>query len=247
MSAKPTQSNDYPQALELKADSFTFPVLQLFSNDMDAVATQLALKVEQASDFVFNAPVIIDLSSLSKASTSVDFPLLVGLMRGYSMIPVGVRGGNQLQNEMAEMMELAILEEGSNKKRPSVTKDSATGSGPTSQPQATGMSTSRIVSRPVRSGQRLYASGGDLIVIGPINSGAEVVADGNIHVYGTLRGRAHAGVKGNQQARIFCHDLRAELISIAGRYRINVDLESGLSGKPVTVYLRNKGLVIDEL
>jgi septum site-determining protein MinC len=74
-----------------------------------------------------------------------------------------------------------------------------------------------------------------------------VVADGNIHVYGTLRGRAHAGVKGNQDARIFCHDLRAELISIAGRYRINVDLESGLSGKPVTVYLKNKGLIIDEM
>jgi septum site-determining protein MinC len=245
MSAKPTQSNDYPQALELKADSFTFPVLQLFSNDMDAVATQLALKVEQASDFVFNAPVIIDLSSLSKASTAVDFPLLVGLMRGYRMIPVGVRGGNQLQNEMAEMMELALLEEGSDKKKPSSPRDNATGSGPASTPAARGLS--RIVSRPVRSGQRLYASGGDLIVIGPINSGAEVVADGNVHVYGTLRGRAHAGVKGNQDARIFCHDLRAELISIAGRYRINVDLESGLSGKPVTVYLKNKGLIIDEL
>lgn len=248
MSAKSTQSNDYPQSLELKADSFTFPVLELYSNDMDAVATQLALKVEQASDFVFNAPVIIDLSKLSKASTSVDFPLLVGLMRGYRMIPVGVRGGNQLQNEMAEMMELAILEEGVNKKRSPTSEDAAEKSDSNPQPSpATVMGVSRIVSRPVRSGQRLYASGGDLIVIGPINSGAEVVADGNIHVYGTLRGRAHAGVKGNQGARIFCHDLRAELISIAGRYRINVDLEAGLSGKPVTVYLKNKGLVIDEI
>lgn len=248
MAAKPKQSPDYTQILELKTDSFTFPVLQLFAHDMDAVATQLALTVEQAPELFHNTPVIIDLHKLSKTQTAVDFPLLVGLMRGYQMIPVGVRGGNQLQNEMAEMMELAILAEGQDKPtRPPAKAKSAAKPSASATPASPVRQTSLLVSRPVRSGQRHYAAGGDLIVMGPVNSGAEIVADGNIHVYGTLRGRAHAGVKGNQQARIFCHDLRAELISIAGRYRINMDLETGLGGKPMHIYLRDKALVIKEI
>jgi septum site-determining protein MinC len=249
MAANLKQSPDYTQALELKTDSFTFPVLQLFANDMDAVATQLALTVEQAPELFHNTPVIIDLHKLSKAQTAIDFPLLVGLMRGYQMIPVGVRGGNQLQNEMAEMMELAILAEEQDKptQAPAKTIPAARPSASSATPASPPKQTSLLVSRPVRSGQRHYAAGGDLIVMGPVNSGAEIVADGNIHVYGTLRGRAHAGVKGNRQAGIFCHDLQAELISIAGRYRINVDLDSGLSGKPMHIFLQDKTLVLEEI
>ena len=104
-----------------------------------------------------------------------------------------------------------------------------------------------VVMRPVRSGQRIYAQGGDLVVLGQVSSGAEVMADGHIHVYAALRGRALAGLKGNHEARIFCQDLRAELISVAGHYRISENIDTRLSGHPVQVYLEDKILRIDLL
>lgn len=236
-----TQTN----ILELKADTFSFPVLYLLNNNMDAVATELGQKTETTPQFFQNTPVVIDLHRLADTQVSVDFPLLVGLMRGYNMIPIGVRGGNAQQNEMAEMMELAILSESGGQTSSAAPLKS---SNPAAQTRKSAPSNaSRFISRPVRSGQRLYAPGGDLIVMGPINSGAEVVADGNIHVYGTLRGRAHAGVKGNREAHIFCRDLRAELISIAGRYRVNVAMDPAFCGKPVHVYLQGQNLAIDEI
>ena len=212
---------------------------------MDAVATELGQETEKTPELFQNTPVVIDLHKLASTQASVDFPLLVGLMRGYSMIPIGVRGGNTHHNEMAEMMELAILSE-TDRQTPAP-KAAKPGQAAAKTKKNTLPNANRFITRPVRSGQRLYAPGGDLIIMGPINSGAEVVADGNIHVYGTLRGRAHAGVKGNRDAHIFCRDLRAELISIAGRYRVNLAMDPALCGKPVHVYLKEQSLAIDEL
>ena len=96
-------------AFELKAAGFTLPVIRLLGLDMDAVAEQLGTKVEQAPDFFRNTPVVIDLTGLTEAAGEVQFPLLVGLLRGYGMIPFGVRGGSQAQHTAAEAMELAIL------------------------------------------------------------------------------------------------------------------------------------------
>jgi septum site-determining protein MinC len=105
----------------------------------------------------------------------------------------------------------------------------------------------RLITQPVRSGQQIYAPDGDLILLGPISEGAEVLADGNIHIYGTLRGRALAGVKGNVEARIFCQDLKAQLLSIAGCYRVLEQLEADVRGKPVHVRLKDDSLVIEPL
>ncbi len=243
MSATPGDSSTQPSVLELKVDNFSLLTLQLFDPDMDAVAAQLANKVNQAPDFFQNAPVVIDLNRLASSQARVDFPLLVGIMRGYRMVPVGVRGGNAAQHEMAEMMDLAIL---SNSRRqiPAPEEDAHTVS---STDSAMPRTSNRLIARPVRSGQRFYAQGGDLIVAGSVNSGAEVLADGNIHVYGFLRGRAHAGVKGDVKARIFCQSLQPELVSIAGRYRVNVSLDPDLNGKPVTVYLKENSLFIHKI
>jgi septum site-determining protein MinC len=99
----------------------------------------------------------------------------------------------------------------------------------------------------VRSGQRIYAAGGDLSVVAAVSSGAELMADGNVHVYGPLRGRALAGMKGNTEARIFCQDLQAELVSIAGHYRISENIPPELRGMPVQIYLDQKILRIERL
>ncbi|UZE96973.1 septum site-determining protein MinC [Alkalimarinus alittae] len=105
----------------------------------------------------------------------------------------------------------------------------------------------RIIYQPVRSGQQVYAQNGDLIVLAQVSAGAEILADGNIHVYGPLRGRALAGVKGNTKARIFCHSLEAELVSIAGQYKISEDLQNGSWKKPAQIHLSDETLTVKAL
>ncbi len=105
----------------------------------------------------------------------------------------------------------------------------------------------KVVKQTIRSGRQIYARGGDLIIIGSVSAGAEVLADGNIHVYGTLRGRAMAGVQGDQSAAIFCHSLQSELVSIAGIYLLSEDIPEDKIGTPVQVYMHNERLEMDHL
>lgn len=234
MIIRSSQSNEDERAFELKASTLTLPVLHLLSPDMSVVSQQLAEKVDQAPDFFQNAPVVIDLQSLNGSAEPVDFALLIGLMRGHGLLPVGVRGGDAKQNEMAAAMELALLSEDRPKRAPEQK----------SKEQAA-LTKSYLHMQPVRSGQRLYAQGRDLIVVAPISSGAEILADGNIHVYGSLRGRALAGVKGDSSARIFCKNLDAELVAIAGNYRVNEDLNDEVRTKAVQIYLEGHRLRFD--
>ncbi len=104
-----------------------------------------------------------------------------------------------------------------------------------------------MVHHPIRSGQQVYAADGDLIILASVSAGAEILADGNIHVYGALRGRALAGVKGNTSARIFCHNMAAELVSVAGQYKISEDIPGSALGKPCQVYLEDASLKFKEL
>lgn len=246
-------SQDPPSdpVFELKAGSFTLPVLRLFSSDMDAVAQQLEAKVSQAPAFFRNAPVVVDLKDLRNGEGTVAFPLLVGLLRGSGMIPVGIRGGSAAQNRAASALELAVLGDNLVRRTPEAAPAGAAeveqpASGPTSPQQGTGPAF-KLVNRPIRSGQRVYAPGADLTIIGAVGSGAEIMADGNIHVYGTLRGRALAGVKGNTDARIFCQNLQAELVSVAGHYRISENIGPEIKGQAVQVYLNERTLHIDRL
>lgn len=262
MVAKPESARETPSAaFELKAASFTLPIIRLLGPDMDAVAEQLGAKVDQAPDFFRNTPVVVDLSALPSGAGDVQFPLLVGLLRGYGMIPVGVRGGDAFQNEAAEAMELAILGDAFVRKPKTAAAAPASSSGakPGPRPARTSAQTPgveaakpasaafKLVSRPVRSGQRVYAAGGDLSVVAPVSSGAELMADGNIHVYGPLRGRAMAGMKGDPKARIFCQDLQAELVSVAGHYRVSENIPAALKGVPVQIFLDQEVLRIEKL
>lgn len=249
MAANPTTTADTPTgAFELKAAAFTLPVIRLLGVDMDAVAEQLGAKVEQAPDFFRNTPVVVDLSGLAAGTGDVEFPLLVGLLRGYGMIPVGVRGGTPAQQAAAEAMELAILGDAFVRRpRPGASERAAPEPEPPPKTEARPVAPSfTLVTKPVRSGQRVYAAGGDLSVVAPVSSGAELMADGNIHVYGPLRGRAIAGLKGNTEARIFCQDLQAELVSVAGHYRVSENIPETLKGAPVQIYLDHEVLRIEK-
>jgi septum site-determining protein MinC len=252
MTASAPQSAS-PSAFELKAAGFTLPVIRLLSVDMDAVAAQIGAKVEQAPEFFHNTPVVIDLTGLAEGSGEVEFPLLVGLLRGYGMIPFGVRGGSQAQHAAAEAMELAILGDALVRRMsPGVGGKAASNSDPADRavgraPNAAPVGNFTLITRPVRSGQRIYAAGGDLSVVASVSAGAELMADGNIHVYGPLRGRALAGMKGDTEARIFCQDLQAELVSVAGHYRVSENIPNELKGLPVQIFLDQKVLRIEKL
>ncbi len=251
MPVNPSRKKSKATAFELKSGNFTLPLLRLLSTDMDAVAEELAEKVKQVPEFFRNAPVVIDLGVLSGQKSILDIALLVGQLRGHGMIPIGVRGGNSAQNDTAYALELAILSDGRSQNAVSLKH--------TSQPEFEKKSQSNpesfqaspqktmLITQPVRSGQRVYAPGGDLVILASVSSGAEIMADGHIHVYGALRGRALAGVRGNQDCRIFCKDLQAELISVAGNYRVSESLDAAIRGKPVHIYLEKQSLKIAEL
>jgi septum site-determining protein MinC len=254
MAAHPsTAAGDGPASFELKAASFTLPVIRLLASDMEAVAAELGSKVEQAPEFFRNTPVVIDLAAYPKDAGEVELPLLVGLLRGYGMIPFGVRGGTKSQTATAEAMDLAVLGETyARPARPAAEPKGAAEPPPAEaqsaqDPGRRGPGVFTLVTRPVRSGQRVAAPSGDLSVIAPVSSGAELMADGNIHVYGPLRGRALAGMNGNTEARIFCQDLQAELVSVAGHYRVSENIPAELRGMPVQIYLDQKVLRIEKL
>jgi septum site-determining protein MinC len=162
-----------------------------------------------------------------------------------------VRGGGAAQNEAARAMELAILGDSA---RAAGRQQPAEGAqaepqvdAPVGDDHGDHTPVSMLVDRPIRSGQRLYAAGGDLTIVGPVSSGAELMADGNIHVYGPLRGRVIAGLKGDIGARIFCRSLEAELVSVAGHYRVSENIPMDLKGRSVQVFLDHEVLRIEPI
>ncbi|CAD6872940.1 septum site-determining protein MinC [Methylomonas fluvii] len=235
-------------ALEFKSTSLTVPVLLLASNDISLIDQQLKEKVVQAPEFFKNSPLLIDLQKLNAQNLPIDFTEIVAIVRQHGFMPIGVRGGNEQQNGDALAMNLPQHSlHGSNvplvNKAPAKTLPTPAAE---EQKQASQSIENKLVTQPIRSGQRVYAKG-DLIVTATVSAGAEIMAEGNIHIYGSLRGRALAGVLGNVNSRIFCSDLQAELISIAGIYQLSDDLSKYPAHKPVQISLDNQTLIIKDI
>ena len=225
---------------ELKGSLFTLTVLHLFQLDRAAIERHLTEKVKQAPSFFNNTPVVIDLEGLVEPPNGldgVDFNGLYALLRGHGMAPVGIRHGSPELQAAIRQAGLPILPD----------SRSAGAAKKTERPEPA-PARSRIVNHPVRSGQQIYAPDGDLIILGAVSAGAEVIADGNIHVYAPLRGRAIAGARGNTDARIFCTCLEPQLVSIAGIYRTTeTELPDSVRGKPAQVRLDGEKLLIEPL
>ncbi len=246
-----TQSNgrNCTAAVEIKGSSVTLPIVRLLNADTAAVITQLQERIDQAPDFFRGAPVVVDLSALADEQ-HIDLETLVKELRQLEMIPVGLRGGSEALRQSARSLNLACLAESAiPEPRP---QKPDTKVQPVESPKPEAQTTSPppashalLITQPVRSGQRVYAKGTDLIVMSSVGYGAEIMADGHIHVYNTLRGRALAGVHGDTECRIFCRDMQAELVSIAGHYRISDDLEEEVRGKSVQIYMRDSALIIE--
>lgn len=233
-------------ALEFKSSSFSVPVLVLACNDFANIEQQLQEKIHQAPEFFKNSPLVLDLQELSKQELDIDVAKLIKLTRELDLLPIGIRSGTVEQNQQA--LELGIpTHSGHSTGTFEIPKPQPVASEPAPElePEVV-VAPSTMITHPVRSGQRIYAQG-DLVILAQVSAGAEILAEGNIHVYGSLRGRALAGVQGDTEARIFCSDLQAELISIAGNYKISEDLNGIVPNQPVQIYLQDHALVIKEI
>ncbi len=225
-------------SFEIKGKVAPCTLFRPLTVDLAALSADVSERLGQTPEFFRNMAVIVDLSALGNTLDGLDLNGVVRMLREQGMMPVGIQGGNEYHERLAPNLHLGVFPES----RPAPGRPANNGTGAVPQ-EALAM----VVDKPVRSGQQIYAKGRDLVVLAPVGQGAEVIADGNIHIYAPLRGRALAGVMGNESARIFCKELRAELISVAGLYRVSEDLPENLHGVPAQIRLSGRQLLIESL
>ncbi len=243
-----------PATFEIKSANLPLVSLLLKSADLATLSQELQARFGEIPDFFDHDPLVIDLAPLqAQGDMAVDFATLLPLLRSYRVLPVAVRGGSEAQMQAALAAGLAPAHDlVQSAERLAVEAAPAAVAAPVQPaPPAAVPTTALIVDRPLRSGQQVYARGRDLVVMAMVNPGAEVIADGSIHVYAPLRGKAIAGARGNADARILTLCLEPELISIAGVYRTSdVPLPREVQGQPTQVRLDGGAegkLVMDRL
>jgi len=254
VASKAHPSSATPAPFELKSASLSVVALVLRSADVAVLAQAMDAQFGGSPELFSHDPVVIDLSQLDAEAPGPDFGELLDLLRRYRMLPVAARGGTKARME-------AALAAGLSEAPPA---EAPAAAAPAPAPAAAAMVPeppvappppptpayvpTLVIHKPLRSGQQVYAKNGDLIVMAAVNFGAEVLADGNIHVYGPLRGKAVAGVKGNSEARIFTTCMEPELVSIAGTYRTtDHPLPAEVVGKPAQIRLDAGRLVFEPL
>lgn len=253
VSSAGTSSATAHASFEIKSAQLPLVALLLKTSDWGVLAGELAQQFGPESDspdFFDHDALVIDFSHLEADTPLQDLVPLLKVLRSCHLVPVAVRGANP--QWMAAALAVGLVEA-----PPEVHRVRPQTEAPATQPvvqntvaevvrevvREVPAMTTMVIDKPLRSGQKIYARGADLVVLAMVNQGAEVVADGNIHVYAPLRGKAMAGARGNVNARIFSLCLEPELISIAGVYRTSENpLPSDVAGKAAQVRLSNDGL-----
>ena len=252
-------------AVELKFGQVGIASVRVHRNDAAALHAELERRVRAAPQLFERAAVVLDLSHLPGQPENGEVDALLEAVRAAGMLPVGLAYGTSENDALARRLGLPLIAKfraqyeraaqtpttepapvpetvpsaGENRKSNVENRES----GPAASPAVL----SQHHAQPVRTGQQVYARGRDLIVVAPVANGAEVLADGNIHVYGALRGRAFAGALGDERARIFCSEFRAELVSIAGHYRVFEEIPKQYEGRAVQIALEDGKLKIANL
>ncbi|MDY0419488.1 septum site-determining protein MinC [Enterobacter sp. 170198] len=229
--------------IELKGSSFTLSVVHLHDAKPEVIRQALEDKIAQAPAFLKHAPVVINVSGLE---APVNWKLLQKAVSSTGLRIVGISGckDTELKAEI-DRAGLPLLSEGKEKAPRSAPV--AVQTPPPAVQNVTTVTKTRMIDVPVRSGQRIYAPNCDLIVTSHVSAGAELIADGNIHVYGMMRGRALAGASGDRDAQIFCTHLTAELVSIAGEYWLSDKIPAEFYGKAARLLLADDALTVQPL
>ncbi len=264
------------QAFRLKGTMPALSLLCLQTDDLEAIEKQLVDHLSQMPQFFMHAPIMLDLEALP-AEGRVDLTRLAEILRKHHLVPVAIRNPKEAQKEDAVRGGWGVLQNDLASTRPGARAQAAAVDAPRAQrpsqvatplapvvrertlaelgqrrgvvaePEPEPLPGSLTVTAPVRSGQVVYAVGTDLVVLAPVSSGAELIADGNIHVYGPLRGRALAGASGNGDVSIFCMGLEAEFLSIAGRYLMAEEIDKARRGKATRAHLKDDHLVLSSI
>jgi septum site-determining protein MinC len=258
-------------AFDLKSTAWTLTALRLQVADLATLVAALDERFADSPGLFDSDPVVIDLSPLRDSAAVVDMAGLLPHLRRHGMVPIAAQGGSAAQMAAARAAGLAEAPDASpgGAVRPEAGAAAAAPREvvrevPVIQevvrevevirevikevPVAGGVAPAMVVDKPLRSGQRVYARGGDLVVLAVVSFGAEVIADGSIHVYAPLRGRAIAGARGDTSARIFSTCLEPQLVSIAGIYRTTeTPLPDNVRGRPAQVRLDGEKIYVEPL
>jgi septum site-determining protein MinC len=253
---------DFEPAGELKIGQVGIANLRIRTLDVDRLVSEMRDRVQRAPKLFARAAVVLDFGGLTRTPDQATATALIKGLREAGVLPVAIAYGTSEIEQLSEALGLPLLA----KFRASYERDeAAAAAAPAPQsappprrepelaaatkasPAAASASPGMIQSKPVRSGQQIYAENRDLTVLTTVGAGAEVIADGSVHIYGPLRGRALAGAQGNEQARIFCREFHAELVAIAGHYKVLEEIPKDLRGKAVQVWLEDQQLKIAAL
>lgn len=227
------------QAFALKGRLFTLTVLKISDCTIEHLLSQIDEAVARAPALFSHAPIVLDFTDIEDVST--DLNALIVALKEKGLLPVAVQTRNQTFSATAACLGLATLNASSAHDREIGVLEHSTDK----KDRETFLSASKMRHSPVRSGQQIANKAGDLIITASVSPGAEVLSGGNIHIYGALRGRALAGLSGDCSVRIFCQSLDAELVSIAGFYKLSDELPQHKS--PCQIYLKDEQIVVEPL
>jgi septum site-determining protein MinC len=239
---------DYAQAGELKFGQVGIANLRIRTLDSTQLAAEMRDRVQRAPNLFSRAAVILDFGALMQPPSVEEATALINALRDAGVIPVALAYGTKETEALAQQLAMPILAKFRSQYEGASGHSTAVAPAPTPEPAPEPPPTRETPAQaqlglmhtaPVRSGQQVYAEHRDLTILNTVGAGAEVLADGNIHIYGALRGRALAGAQGNPHARIFCREFHAELVAIAGNYKVMEDIPNELRGQSVQIWLDN--------
>jgi len=255
-------AQDFELAGDLRIGQVGIANLRLRSLDIERLAAEMRDRVQRAPKLFARAAVVIDFGGLPALPDVATARALIEALREAGVLPVALAWGSSENEQLAVELGLPLLAKFRAQYEPAPGAAAAAESAPAPAPRASapeprpapapaapahGGAPGLIQASAVRSGQQVYADNRDLTVLAAVGAGAEVIADGSIHIYGALRGRALAGAQGNQKARIFCREFHAELVAVAGHYKVLEDIPAGLHGKAVQIWLDGDQLKIAAL
>ena len=254
---------DYAQAGELKFGQVGIANLRVRTLDVAQLANEMRDRVQRAPNLFGRAAVVLDFGGLSTVPSLEQARKLVSGLHDAGVFPVALAYGTRDIDTLSQALGIPLLAKFRAQYEPLGGAQNATPAAPPAATEAAPAKPSRATAAspaaapksgpglmhasPVRSGQQVYADNRDLTVVSTVGAGAEVIADGSIHIYGPLRGRALAGAQGDENARIFCREFHAELVAVAGHYKVLEDIPVELRGKPVQVWLEQGQLNIAAL
>ena len=226
--------------INIKGEMLMLNTLNLSVTNISQIAEILRRKVNNATQFFLHSPLVLDCQDLGEKCAELDFSALYLVIKEIGFIPVGVRNVPDNCLKYIKRSEWAIMRAAAKPTR----KTESSEKSPQILPSSRRV---EVIGRPLRSGQQVYAPTGDVVVLHQTSAGSEILADGSVHVYGTLRGRVLAGVNGEKSARIFCQSLEADLVAIAGCYQLLDDADTELKGQPAMIRLQEGRLIFEPL